>query len=165
MDSKSKKKFTVSEGRYNNVLSAKIFFKLIYYIAIIMPLPSKFKARIFSLGGVRFKNISKVFIGYNVWLDTAYPEMISIGKDVIIGTGTKLICHSGGTIYHKGLVENKVEKIVIEDGVLVGINSIIMPGVKISKGAIVAAGSVVIKDVKKYSLVAGNPAKVIKNLK
>ncbi len=41
-------------------------------------------------------------------------------------------------------------------------NAMIMPGVKIGEGAIVAAGSVVVKDVPPYTIVGGNPAKVIK---
>jgi chloramphenicol O-acetyltransferase type B len=53
-------------------------------------------------------------------------------------------------------------KVIIEDDVWVGYGSIIMSGVKINKGAIVAAGSVVTKDVKAYDIVGGNPAKFIK---
>ena len=50
----------------------------------------------------------------------------------------------------------------IKDGCWLGINSVIMPGVTIGKNAIVTANSVVLKDVDDYSIVGGNPAKVIK---
>ena len=50
----------------------------------------------------------------------------------------------------------------IEEGVWVGCNATILKGVTIGKGAVVAAGSVVTKDVLPYSIVGGNPAKVIK---
>ena len=53
--------------------------------------------------------------------------------------------------------------IVIEDDVWIGTGSIILPGVKIGKGAVVAAGSVVTKDVEAFTVVAGNPAKFLKN--
>lgn len=53
--------------------------------------------------------------------------------------------------------------IIIEDEVWLGANSIILSGVTIGKGAIVAAGSVVTKDVPPYTIVGGNPAKFIKN--
>lgn len=53
-------------------------------------------------------------------------------------------------------------KIVINDDVWIGINCTIMSGVTIGKGAIIAAGSVVTKDVDEYSIVGGNPAKLIK---
>lgn len=52
---------------------------------------------------------------------------------------------------------------VIGNDVWIGMNSMLMPGVKIGDGAIIAAQSVVTKDVAPYSLVGGNPAKLIKN--
>lgn len=58
-------------------------------------------------------------------------------------------------LYSKG-------RIIIEEDVWVGSNSVILSGVKIGRGSIVGAGSVVTKDVPPYSIVGGNPAKVIK---
>lgn len=52
--------------------------------------------------------------------------------------------------------------IIIEDDVWIGTNSVILSGVKIGRGAIVAAGSIVSKDVESYSIVGGIPAKLIK---
>lgn len=52
--------------------------------------------------------------------------------------------------------------IIVEDEVWIGANVIIMSGVKIGKGAVIAAGSVVTKDVEPFSIVGGNPAKFIK---
>ena len=51
---------------------------------------------------------------------------------------------------------------VIEDGVWMGCNVIVLKGVKVGRGAVVAAGAVVTKDVPPYAIVGGNPAKVIK---
>lgn len=61
-------------------------------------------------------------------------------------------------------VEEFIEKgiIDIQDDVWIGANSVILSGVTIGRGAIIAAGSVVTKDVRPYSIVAGNPAKEIK---
>ena len=53
------------------------------------------------------------------------------------------------------------KSVIIEDNSWIGIRTMIMPGVKIGKGAIVGAGSIVTKDVESYTIVAGNPAKVI----
>lgn len=53
-------------------------------------------------------------------------------------------------------------KIIIEDEVWIGANVTILSGITIGKGAIVAAGSVVTKDVPPYSIVGGNPAKIIR---
>jgi len=57
------------------------------------------------------------------------------------------------------------EEIIIEDDVLIAANSIILKGVRIGKAAIVGAGSVVTKDVPPYSVVAGNPARVVRQLR
>ncbi len=54
------------------------------------------------------------------------------------------------------------KKIVVEDDVWIGANSVIVAGVTIGKHAVIAAGSIVTRDVPPYSVVAGNPAKVIK---
>lgn len=51
-------------------------------------------------------------------------------------------------------------KIVIEDDVWIGYGSVVFTGVRIGRGAIVAAGSIVTKDVPPYAIVAGNPAKI-----
>ena len=54
--------------------------------------------------------------------------------------------------------------IIIEDNVWIGERSTILKGVRIGEGSIVGCASVVTKDVPKYSIVAGNPAKVVKTL-
>lgn len=53
-------------------------------------------------------------------------------------------------------------KVIIEEDVWIGTHSIILPGVTIGRGSVIGAGSVVTKSIKPYSVVAGNPAKVIK---
>ena len=53
-------------------------------------------------------------------------------------------------------------KVIIEDDVWVGYGSIIISGIKIGCGSIIAAGSVITKDVESYAIVGGNPAKFIK---
>lgn len=55
----------------------------------------------------------------------------------------------------------KEEAVVIEDDVWIGTRVIILPGVRIGKGSIIGAGSIVTKDVEPYSIVAGNPAELI----
>nr|WP_034919495.1 CatB-related O-acetyltransferase [Gillisia sp. CAL575] len=53
-------------------------------------------------------------------------------------------------------------KVIIEDDVWIGYGAIVMSGVRIAKGAIIASGSVVVKDIEPYSIVGGNPARFIK---
>ena len=52
--------------------------------------------------------------------------------------------------------------VIVEDGVLVGANAVVIEGVHIGKNAVVAAGAVVIEDVPDNAVVAGSPARVIK---
>ena len=61
-------------------------------------------------------------------------------------------------------IDLKEEEIIIEDDVLIGAGSIVMKCVRIGKSAIVGAGSVVTKDVDPYTIVAGNPAHVIREI-
>lgn len=111
------------------------------------------------------------------------PQNISIGEDSIIGEGVvldgrhelKIGNHidfaSEVMVYnaqhsmnaeHFAAVESVVQAPVhIEDYVFVGPRAIILPGVKIGKGAIVAAGAVVTDNVAPYTVVGGVPAKVI----
>lgn len=56
------------------------------------------------------------------------------------------------------------EEVIIEDDVWIGANSLILKGVKIGHGSIVGASSVVTQDVAPYSIVAGNPARVVKKI-
>lgn len=95
-------------------------------------------------------------------------DFVSIANDVkfVLGGNHKYDCMSTYP-YKVKIMGEKVEaysngKIIIEDDVWIGMNSIIMSGVKIGKGSIVAAGSVVTKDIEPYSIVGGNPARLIK---
>lgn len=56
----------------------------------------------------------------------------------------------------------KYEKVFIGNDVWIGAGAIILPGISIGDGAVVGAGSIVTKDIEPYSIVAGNPAKVLR---
>lgn len=64
--------------------------------------------------------------------------------------------------HYKDWSNVKSDRIVIKDKAWIGFNCIILKGVTIGEGAVVAAGSVITKDVPDYAVVAGNPAKIIK---
>ena len=53
---------------------------------------------------------------------------------------------------------------MIEDNVTIGPNTCIIGGIRVGEGAVIGAGAVVVKDVPQYSVVVGNPARVIKTL-
>jgi acetyltransferase-like isoleucine patch superfamily enzyme len=89
---------------------------------------------------------------------------LKIGNDVIIGPGSSIFTENhrftdaSKPIREQGVSRHATE---IEDGVWVGANSTILPGVKIGKNAIIAANSVVTKNVPSFTVVAGVPAKAI----
>lgn len=102
--------------------------------------------------------------GGSVWFTNTYIldyAPIYFGNNITIGPDVKLI-----TSTH--LFENfnivKAKPIHIEDNVWITMNVIILPGVRIGKNSVIGAGAVVTKNIPPNSLVAGNPARVIKEL-
>lgn len=72
-------------------------------------------------------------------------------------------CHVGAGAVLAGVIEPASAKpVIVEDGVLIGANAVVIEGVHIGEGAVVAAGAVVIEDVPANAVVAGCPARVIK---
>ena len=94
-----------------------------------------------------------------------------VGKGTMIDMGTVLggramvgdHCHIGAGTVLAGVVEPaSATPVIVEDGVLIGANAVVIEGVHIGKNAVVAAGSVVIEDVPENAVVAGSPARVVK---
>ena len=110
-------------------------------------------------------------IGDNVGISgttISCKEAVTIGNNVMIGSGCLIADNDAHPIdvekrnapnYYSYVVSSPV---VIDDDVFIGARSIILKGVHIGKGAVVGAGSVVTKDVPPHTIVAGNPAKVVK---
>jgi acetyltransferase-like isoleucine patch superfamily enzyme len=89
-----------------------------------------------------------VWIGHGSLIETAYPSLIRIGNNVTIGLRTTIIAHF-----------QEIAGVTIEDDVYIGACALILPGITIGHGAVVAAGSVVTTSVPPLTLVQGNPAK------
>lgn len=95
----------------------------------------------------------------------SYVSPIYIGRDVGLGANSLLYSFNHGARLGIPYIEQPLVTkgpIVIEDRVWIGMGSIILSGVHIGKGAIVAAGSVVTDDVPENAVVAGVPARVVK---
>jgi maltose O-acetyltransferase len=90
--------------------------------------------------------------------DGVYPWLITIGNDCTL-SGAEILTHDDSAVLHIG--RRQVGPVRIGNGVFVGRGSIILPGVTIGSNSIIAAGSVVTKDVPEGAVVAGNPAQVI----
>lgn len=93
--------------------------------------------------------------GLMVMVDVFFPEKITIGRNSVIGYNTTILAHE------YLIKEYRLGEVVIGDEVLIGANSTILPGVTIGDGAVVAAGSIVHKNVEAGSFVGGNPLRVL----
>lgn len=91
-----------------------------------------------------------------VMVDVMYPELISVGRNSIIGYNTTILAHE------YLIQEYRLGRVIIGDNVMIGANSTLLPGITIGDGAIVAAGSLVNRDVPPGAFVGGNPIRVIR---
>src|SRR4051812_39095391 len=100
--------------------------------------------------------------GMNRHVEISNPYLVAIGDDVGIGAHAHLIAHDAS---HKRFIGyTRVGRITIGNKVFIGQRSMILPGVTVGDNVIIAAGAVVTKDVPSGTIVAGNPAKVIREL-
>lgn len=164
--------------------------KLIVYYFVIQYLPN---SRISKLGNViRVWYLSRVLKILKASKETFIENKVYIGnaRQVEIGEGVQInenVFIQGAVIGNYVMIAPNVSilanmhkhdridipmakqgktvgnPVIIEDDVWLGRNVIVMPGVKIEKGSIIAAGAVVTKDVPPYSVYGGIPAKFIKN--
>lgn len=134
-----------------------------------------FRLFIYYLSGMKIGSDSRIHIGARFF----YPPNIKIGKGTIIGDNAfldgrdKLIIGDHVDIASSVLIYNSEHDINSEDFhavngpveigdyVFIGPRAIILPGVKIGKGAVIAAGAVVTKDVSDFAIVGGVPAEII----
>ncbi len=134
-----------------------------------------FRKLIYLMGGIKIGRGSTLHMGARFY----DPRHIIIGQNSIIGEGTVLdgrgelkigdnvdiasevMIYNSEHDVHDPEFKAKTKNVQIDDYVFIGPRVIILPGVKIGKGAVVAAAAVVTKDVPPYAIVAGIPAKII----
>lgn len=90
-----------------------------------------------------------------VMVDVFFPERIKVGDNTIIGYNTTILTHE------YLIKEYRLGDVAIGSNVMIGANSTILPGITIGDGAVVAAGTLVHKDVPAGSFVGGNPMRDI----
>jgi tetrahydrodipicolinate N-acetyltransferase len=117
----------------------------------------------------------KVYIGNNVIvmmgavvnIGASIGDGTMLDMNVVVGGRVKVgsMCHIGAGSVLAGVIEPpSAQPVVIEDDVLIGANAVVLEGVRIGRGAVVAAGAVVTQDVEEYTVVAGTPARVLKKV-
>jgi acetyltransferase-like isoleucine patch superfamily enzyme len=134
-----------------------------------------FRKLFYSLAGVKIGRGSTI----HMWANFFDPSGITIGKDTIIGdhafldgraslrigdhvdvASSVMIYNSEHDLESEGFFA-RTQTVEIGDYVFIGPRAIILPGVKIGRGAVIAAGAVVTKDVPDFTIVGGVPAKAI----
>lgn len=166
---------------------------LYYHIAIFLPTSHRYRligkcskfiryylcCRIFASCGdnVNIEHRASFGLGYNIRIGSnsgigvncVIPDGTIIGDDVMMGPNCYI--HARNHKFDRVDIPMRLQgysepkPCIIEDDVWIGRDVTIMVGRKISKGTIVAANSVVTKDFPEYSIIGGNPAKLIRNRK
>ncbi len=137
------------------MINKEFYFNIRLSIATIFR-----KLRVFKLRLKGYDIPYTTIIEGSVKLDKLYPKGIHIGANTLVAGGTMILSHD-----HCKRVGNNQPFLIdtyIGKNCFIAVNSIILPGVKIGDEVIVGAGSVVTKDVPSNTVVAGNPAKVIR---
>jgi len=136
--------------------------------AILEPFaPRKLRPMIMKKMGCHFGK--DVFIGDHVRVDYSHADLIFIDDHAHITGGCRLLCHQRNLLrYRKGddaaKLPYKLGEIHIGKGVMIGMETLIMPGVSIGDGAIIGAYSLVNTDIPAWTIATGRPAKVVKQI-
>jgi len=150
------------------------------------PLTNKLRPKILRMAGVKIGKETAIYSGIEI-APIGGGKNLSIGKNSFVNTGVRFQCPEGGeikigdkvligprcqfeTLNHEvnlnveGRRPNLHLPITVEDCSWIGAKAVILPGVTIGYGSIVAAGAVVTKDVPPNVVVGGVPAKIIKRI-
>ena len=111
-----------------------------------------------------------VFVGDHVRVDYGHADLIYIDDHAHVTGGCRLLCHQRNLRhYFKGddaaKLPYRLGEIHIGKGVMIGMETLIMPGVTIGEGAIVGAYSLVTKDIPAWTIATGRPATVVKEVR
>lgn len=156
---------------WRRLLNPFQFFKAILFKSLAVLAYNSFISPLnVSIHRFRGAKIGKaVAIGRCVIIDDYRTDLVLIEDGVALTTGSMILTHKRNLIEYnpeKAYYDYpfKLGQVIIRENAQIGIRSIILPGVTVGRSAIVAAGSVVTKNVPDFTLVAGVPAKVIKKL-
>ena len=144
------------KNRFNPFSSSRIFFLRLFGASIGKGVRIK--------PGVNIKYPWKLnvgdfcWIGENVWIDNLAP--VAMGNNVCVSQGAMLL--TGNHDFNKAQFDLKVAPINLEDGVWIGAQSVVCPGVSVLSHAVLAVKSVATSDLQPFSIYQGNPAMKVK---
>ncbi|MGA1822568.1 MAG: acyltransferase [Thermoplasmatota archaeon] len=134
------------------------FRRFVKKVSRLLGLTETYEDRLNEMKSRGLKIGKDVVMSPGALLDKNYPYLISIGDNSVICTGVRLLAHDATILEFTGGYM-RVGRIDIKENCIIGINSIILPGVTIGPNVLVASGSVVNKDIPPNTCVAGNPAR------
>lgn len=102
------------------------------------------------------------FVARDAYLDPGHPWLITIGEDSGLSPRTIVMVHDASMRRH--IAHTLIAPVVIGDRVFVGAGAIVLPGTRIGDDSVIAAGAVVRGDIPPWSMVVGNPAKVVSDV-
>ena len=136
----------------------------LHVVARYAPLPPASRVALHRRRGVRVGK--RVFIGTEVFIDDAVPSSVTLEDDVTVIAQTTILGHTDyPRHFHRLLGDEETRSDLLTTicrGAYLGLRSTILAGVTIGEYAIVGAGSVVTSDVPPYTMVAGVPARVVR---
>jgi acetyltransferase-like isoleucine patch superfamily enzyme len=152
------------QGAVNRVMGIESRFRVFFY------------SRFFSIGeetiilsGFKVRNPEKIKIGKRGYINiNCFMQGsggVEIGDDVIIGPNVSFYSENHNFLDKKKLIKDQGftrKKIIVGNDVWLGANVTILPGISLGDGCVVGAGAIVTKSFPSYSVIAGVPAKKIK---
>jgi len=159
-------------------LIAKVyeFFKQVYFVVKYDSYRKKYDiAEDFRFNGenILFYGEGKIiidensYIGWNSTIQSSSACVVKVGKNCSISHNVRIYTESNFTKQNFDLLSKKIKTsgdVIIGNGVWIGVNVFIRPGVKIGDNAVIGANSVVTRDIESNSVVGGVPARFIKKI-
>lgn len=149
-------------------LAGKLPRKLIRWIAMNHP-DNRSRLLFFAMTNVTVGEGTVLNAGLTIYDE--YEPRVTFGKRVAVATGVTIVASSNPNNSHLAELPyvrdqlTKLDRVTVGDDAWLGTGAVLLPGVEIGEGAVVGAGAVVTRSVAPYTVVAGNPAKVIRSLR
>jgi acetyltransferase-like isoleucine patch superfamily enzyme len=128
-------------------------------------IPGDLRLALYRAMGVRIGQ--HVFVGLDTWLDDQFPELVVLEDDVVVSFRVTVVVHDDARRMDRveaGQAAGTVAPVVLKRGCYVGACALLLPGVTVGERAVVAAGAVVTRDVPPGTIVAGVPARIVREV-
>jgi acetyltransferase-like isoleucine patch superfamily enzyme len=138
------------------VLLTDLVHRLLQQLAYVAPGGGRVRPALHRLRGVRIG--ARVWIGQQVYIDDVHPDAITIGNDCTIGLRTSIFSHF---YWGPKRPAEHAAPVVIEDEVYIGPHCVILGNVRIGRGAVIRAGTVVSRNVPAHTMWGSPPAEAL----